>query len=83
MATIFYISIPYINPLYYMAIPFSNAIRPGFQAALLRIRAALHGVGRRHRQGPVAVAQPGGHGVHAGDLVCCKEISMQETESWD
>jgi hypothetical protein len=38
------------------------------RATLLRVGAALHRIGRRHGQRPVAVAQAGRHGVHAGDL---------------
>ncbi len=38
------------------------------QVTLLRISAALHGIGRRHRQGAIAVLKARGHGVHASDL---------------
>ena len=46
----------------------ANPQKNSNQVTLLRISAALHSIGRRHRQGAIAVFEASGHGVHTGDL---------------
>jgi len=51
------------SPSFHQDLPISS-----HRVTLLRVGAAFHGIGWRHRQGAIAVLQARGHGVHAGDL---------------